>query len=257
MLFQWWCTEPPWESQVVLIAFGFPAITGVVLKRRAAELRAEAAAPPAVIAGVAEELGLEHGAAALLMQCVFLSGWRSCRGICCSNRSLLTSPGFAGRSSSAGVMASSSTPSSRRARPGNCSVISRSLFICQLHGRCRSCLKVPIADMLRKMILVGVMVVLVPGSLFQIWVAALLSLFFLGAHFHSWPYKLPADNLLKAATEVMVFVTILAALVLKNPDLGDERVDEQLYDLVLVGCYALLPAAFVAVSCRSSRPMLT
>ena len=66
-----------------------------------------------------------------------------------------------------------------------------------------SCYCWELLDMLRKMALVGVMVICVPGSTFQIWVAALISLVFLVAHFKSWPYKLAADNLLKAIIEML------------------------------------------------------
>ena len=63
-----------------------------------------------------------------------------------------------------------------------------------------------------------------PGSLFQIWITSLLSLFFLAAHFYCWPYKLLQDNALKAITEFLVFVSILQALILKNPSIALELV---------------------------------
>jgi hypothetical protein len=121
-----------------------------------------------------------------------------------------------------------------------------------------SCYFWELLDILRKLVLVGVMVVCVPGSLFQIWVAALLSLLFLAAHFRSWPYKLAADNILKAVVEVLVLVSILVALVLKNPaGLRDEVVPEAVYDVVLVGAYLLVPVAFVAAAWLKTTAALT
>eukprot|EP01051_Picozoa_sp_SAG22_P014542 SAG22_NODE_1779_length_3600_cov_3.511568_2_plen_697_part_00 len=58
-----------------------------------------------------------------------------------------------------------------------------------------------LVDMVRKMLLVGAMVVCVPGSLFQLWVAVLLSLGFLAVQIRTWPYKLSADNVLKAGLD--------------------------------------------------------
>eukprot|EP01052_Picozoa_sp_SAG31_P017584 SAG31_NODE_1210_length_9377_cov_21.101207_3_plen_1379_part_00 len=123
-----------------------------------------------------------------------------------------------------------------------------------------SCYQWELFDMLRKMILVGAMVVCSPGSVFQIWLAALLSLSFLAAHFHTWPYKLRADNVLKATVEVLIFVTILVALVLANPKVEDQDAfPKWAYDVVLVMCYAVTPVAFgiaVLYKTRQTRRLL-
>ena len=107
-------------------------------------------------------------------------------------------------------------------------------------------------DMLRKLCLVGFMVVTVPGSCFQIWVAAMLSVFFVAAHFYSWPYKLRADNILKAVVEVLICVTILVALMLKNPDAAEEQ-SFGAYEYVLITCYALVPIAFAVAMLSKTR----
>ena len=70
-------------------------------------------------------------------------------------------------------------------------------------------------DMLRKLLLVGVLVVVDRGSVAQVACAAVFSLGFIMLHFKLWPYKLPADNVFKALIEVQIFLTILIALVLK------------------------------------------
>jgi hypothetical protein len=61
------------------------------------------------------------------------------------------------------------------------------------------------------------------GSVLQVVVAACLSLGFIVLHQSLWPYKLSADNVFKAAVEIQIFLTILAALVLKT-DLRAEAV---------------------------------
>eukprot|EP01051_Picozoa_sp_SAG22_P005512 SAG22_NODE_329_length_12249_cov_27.341646_7_plen_1215_part_00 len=121
-----------------------------------------------------------------------------------------------------------------------------------------SCYCWELLEILRKLILVGAMVVCVPGSVFQIWVAALLSLVFLAAHLRSWPYKLRADNIFKAVIEVLVLVSILVALVLKNPEgLKDEVVPKAAYDAILLAAYALVPLAFGAVAWLKTRVALS
>eukprot|EP01052_Picozoa_sp_SAG31_P003081 SAG31_NODE_115_length_24128_cov_47.693912_4_plen_1815_part_00 len=100
-------------------------------------------------------------------------------------------------------------------------------------------------DMLRKMVLIGLLTVCVPGSLFQLWVTSLVALCFLAAHFKKWPYKLQADNILKALAESLIFITVLFGLILDNPELEDEPISEPHYDYALIGCYAVLPCGFL------------
>jgi hypothetical protein len=78
-------------------------------------------------------------------------------------------------------------------------------------------------DMVRKLLLVGVLVVADRGSVAQVVVAACLSLGFIVLHQSLWPYKLAADNVFKAQIEIQIFLTILVALVLKT-DLRAEAV---------------------------------
>ena len=74
---------------------------------------------------------------------------------------------------------------------------------------------------------VGVLVIADRGSVLQVVVAACLSLGFIVLHQSLWPYKLSADNVFKAAVEIQIFLTILAALVLKT-DLRAEAVRRRL-----------------------------
>ena len=61
----------------------------------------------------------------------------------------------------------------------------------------------------------------------------------------TWPYKLGPDNLLRAATEMHVFIVITTALILKN-DLSWERVGVGAYDYILfLSFIVLVPGATV------------
>jgi hypothetical protein len=100
-------------------------------------------------------------------------------------------------------------------------------------------------DMVRKLLLVGVLVIVSRGSVAQVNCAAALSFAFSITHFKMWPYKLSWDNQFKAAIEGQIFVTILVALTLKN-DLTGEVAGEQFYDIVLVTMFTInVPIAFV------------
>eukprot|EP01052_Picozoa_sp_SAG31_P008046 SAG31_NODE_396_length_16264_cov_17.206496_16_plen_964_part_00 len=121
-----------------------------------------------------------------------------------------------------------------------------------------SCYFWEIFEMLRKLILIGAMVVCAPGSVFQIWVAAMLSVLFLATHFKVWPYKLAVDNILKATVEVLVLVSILVALVLKDSaSLDDEIVSANMYDAVLLCSYSLVPVAFLAAALLKTKTALS
>ncbi len=61
----------------------------------------------------------------------------------------------------------------------------------------------------------------------------------------TWPYKLEADNLLRAATEMHVFIVISTALILKN-DLSWEGIGVDVYDYILfLSFIVLVPGAAV------------
>ena len=100
-------------------------------------------------------------------------------------------------------------------------------------------------DMLRKLTLIGLLVLVDRGSVAQICVAICISFFFFALHVKTWPYKAPEDNWLKASTEVALFITVLMAIVLRT-DLQNEQVGEQFYDdLVVMSFVVLVPVALV------------
>lgn len=57
-------------------------------------------------------------------------------------------------------------------------------------------------DLVRKLLLVGLVLLLGRGSVAQIIVALMLSFGFFALHMRTWPYKLYPDNLFRAATEM-------------------------------------------------------
>ena len=110
-------------------------------------------------------------------------------------------------------------------------------------------------DMLRKLTLVGLVLIAGRGSTFQLSVALVLSLSFLALHILTLPYKVTADNAFRAATELHVFIAISVALVYKT-DLSLETVPAGAYDAVLFASFILLvPVAFVVTVIAKVRYM--
>ena len=103
-------------------------------------------------------------------------------------------------------------------------------------------------DMLRKLSMVGLLVVAGQGSLSQIFFGLCLSVCSLGAQVHFEPYKHKQDNYLKLATEAAIFLTLLVALMIKAAPVGrgaNEMLAITTYDVLLVSVFAaVLPAAF-------------
>jgi hypothetical protein len=100
-------------------------------------------------------------------------------------------------------------------------------------------------DMFRKLALVGLVLIVGRGTIAQLAAAIMLSFGFFALQMKTWPYKLEADNLLRAATEMHVFIVITTALILKN-DLSWEGVSVDAYDYVLfLSFIVLVPGATV------------
>jgi hypothetical protein len=71
-------------------------------------------------------------------------------------------------------------------------------------------------DMVRKLLLVGLLVWFDRGSVAQVTIALVISFAFLAAHMYFWPYKAHLDNMFRMATEFQVFMSIATALVLRT-----------------------------------------
>ena len=83
-------------------------------------------------------------------------------------------------------------------------------------------------DMLRKLALVGLVLLAGRGSTAQIAAALTLSFIFFAVHMKTWPYKIEADNVFRAATEIHIFIVICIAVILKT-DLESETLQAKFY----------------------------
>jgi hypothetical protein len=112
-------------------------------------------------------------------------------------------------------------------------------------------------DMLRKLTLIGLLVLVDRGSVAQICVAIIISFFFFSLHVKTWPYKGVEDNYLKASTEVALFIIVLMAIVLRT-DLQGEAIPRAFYDdAVVLSLVVLVPMALVAAvvyKCKVPAP---
>jgi hypothetical protein len=101
-------------------------------------------------------------------------------------------------------------------------------------------------DLVRKLTLVGLVLLVRRGSIAQNLVALVLSFGFFALQMATLPFKLLQDNLFRAATEMHVFLVIVAGLALRN-DLSGETIQEGFYDWGLfLSFLVLVPGAFTA-----------
>jgi hypothetical protein len=100
--------------------------------------------------------------------------------------------------------------------------------------------------MLRKLALVGLVLLVGRGSVGQLVCALLLAFVFFALQVRLCPFKIDQDNTLRAATELHVFLIIVAALVLSKMDLSREKMDTDSYNWLLAVTFVLLvPFAYV------------
>jgi len=114
-------------------------------------------------------------------------------------------------------------------------------------------------DMIRKLILVGLISVVGRGSVAQLFIAVVVSVTLLALQLVLQPYKHPEDNQFKAGVEIHICLTVACALVLKCLRLqsaDQEAVPVAFYDVVLVVSFiASIPLAFVWTVC-AKRDMM-
>jgi hypothetical protein len=101
-------------------------------------------------------------------------------------------------------------------------------------------------DMGRKLVLVGLLTSIERGSTLQVCTGLVFSFVFFAAHMRTMPYRHAEDNVLKACTEVHLFIILMLVLTLKS-DLHGERFSVDDYDMfatvmfiLLVPCIAFL-----------------
>jgi hypothetical protein len=114
--------------------------------------------------------------------------------------------------------------------------------------------------MVRKLCLVGMLVVAGRGSVAQLFLAVVISFITFSMQITLQPYKHWEDNLLKAAVEVHIFLLVSVALVLKCLRYGEGAADEVLpvgfYDTVLIGSFVVgVPVGFLATICAKRAMM--
>ena len=113
--------------------------------------------------------------------------------------------------------------------------------------------------MVRKLVLVGVLVLVGRGSVFQLFVAVLVSCASLVLQVHLSPYKHTEDNVFKAVVEVHIFLVVTIAPVLNQlraDDAEAEMVSAQAYDAVLVISFvASIVVGFVWTVCAKRDTM--
>ncbi len=100
-------------------------------------------------------------------------------------------------------------------------------------------------DMLRKLSLVGFVVLVGRGSVAQVAFGNMLSFAFFAAHMYCFPMKTKWDNWLRAAAEIHVFWTITIAFVVRN-DLSHELLDEDAWGIILVASLVIcVPVSYL------------
>ena len=114
--------------------------------------------------------------------------------------------------------------------------------------------------MLRKLCLVGMLVVAGRGSVAQLFLAVVISFASFSLQVRLEPYQHWEDNLFKAAVEVHIFLLVSIALVLKclhGKDAADEEVLPVIfYDVVLVCSFVIgIPLGFVSAICAKRSMM--
>lgn len=98
-------------------------------------------------------------------------------------------------------------------------------------------------DMLRKLVLVGMLTIVPAGSTLQVSTGLTFSFAFFAAHIRTLPFRFSEDNWLKATTECHLFVILVLVLTLKSQPRG-ETLGTSDYDmLATVSFIVLVPVA--------------
>eukprot|EP01043_Picozoa_sp_COSAG02_P082071 COSAG02_NODE_20378_length_834_cov_1.156463_1_plen_251_part_00 len=110
-------------------------------------------------------------------------------------------------------------------------------------------------DLIRKLVLSGMVSLLAPGTVVQSFATALFSLIFMVVHAHIWPYPFPGANVLKLFADAQVFVVALVGLVLRKDSetLSQEgQYDREFYgNVMLVLLVATLVPALATLAYKS------
>lgn len=98
-----------------------------------------------------------------------------------------------------------------------------------------------VIEIARKLILVGFVVLVGAGSIWQIMISAMLCVSFLCTQVKYQPYKIEADNTFRMVTEAHVFITVLVAFVQRGKEASSSALDT-----LLIGSFIVcVPIAWV------------
>lgn len=114
-----------------------------------------------------------------------------------------------------------------------------------------------VIEILRKLLLTGIIIFIDPGSTAQIFVACNISFFFFALQMACQPFFQSGNNHLKTAAEIQTFVTLLVSIVLRS-ELKGERLTRDHYDILLVVInLSLAPIPFVfmisVICCKNAK----
>ena len=110
------------------------------------------------------------------------------------------------------------------------------------------------ADMLRKLILVGMLTLVEQGSTVQICTAQVTSFAFFSAHVRMLPYRHMEDNVLRTTTEIHLFVILVMVLAFKSS--MDETVKEN-YDIAATVLFIVfVPVFFILCLAHKWRSVM-
>ena len=105
--------------------------------------------------------------------------------------------------------------------------------------------------MLRKLIIVGMLTLVQQGSTGQVCAGLTTCFFFFAAHVHTKPYRHIEDNVLKATTELHLFLMMLLVMACKT-DMENERFDVNNFDSVATVMFIIF-VPVTALLCIASK----
>jgi hypothetical protein len=106
-------------------------------------------------------------------------------------------------------------------------------------------------DMIRKLLLVGMLTVVQQGSVLQICTGLATSFVFFAAHIRALPFRHIEDNVLKATTEAHLFIILILVLALKS-GLENDVVDESFYDTICTALFFIF-VVLAAILCIAHK----
>ena len=101
-------------------------------------------------------------------------------------------------------------------------------------------------DLLRKLILAGLVIFVRPGTVVQCFVSCLISFFFVLLHLRMWPYPHFGANMLKLVTEVQICLVLQVSVIFhfQEEELAEDGVGHTFYQRLMLALLAVTSFAF-------------